>query len=70
MFAAAPLGWPALAAVVAAYEAATIGTMVILVLPAEGHVGGPQHVDRAGSGDALAGGVIAAVGIAVVGLGL
>src|SRR6185369_2962352 len=34
MFAAAPLGWAALAAVVAAYETATIGTMVVLVLPA------------------------------------
>jgi len=70
MFAAAPLGWPALAAVVAAYEAATIGTMVVLVLPARLVASAVRGtwIDR--YGDALAGGVIAAVGLAVVGLGL
>ena len=70
MFAAAPLGWPALAAVVAAYEAATIGTMVVLVLPARMVVSAVRStwIDR--YGDALAGGVIAGVGMAVVGLGL
>lgn len=70
MFAAAPLGWTALAAVVAAYEAATIGTMVVLVLPARLVASSVRStwIDR--YGDALAGGVIAGVGMAVVGLGL
>ena len=70
MFAAAPLGWGSTLAVVTAYELATIGTMVALVLPARAvatTVRG-RWADR--YGDALAGGVIAAVGIAVVSLGL
>jgi putative Mn2+ efflux pump MntP len=70
MFAAAPLGWPALAAVVAAYEAATIGTMVVLVLPARMVASAVRSTWIDQYGDALAGGVIAGVGIAVVGLGL
>jgi sulfite exporter TauE/SafE len=70
VFAAVPLGWPSALAVVAAYEAATIGTMVLLVLPARAAAGvvRGEWADR--YGDALAGGVIAAVGIAVVSLGL
>jgi nickel/cobalt exporter len=70
MFAAAPLGWAALAAVVAAYETATIGTMVVLVLPARMVASAVRStwIDR--YGDVLAGGVIAGVGIAVVSLGL
>jgi nickel/cobalt exporter len=70
MFAAAPLGWTALAAVVAAYEAATIGTMVVLVLPARMAMSTVRSTWIDQYGDALAGGVIAGVGIAVVGLGL
>jgi len=70
MFAAAPLGWSATLAVVASYELATIGTMVVLVLPARAAAAAMSGtwVDR--FGDALAGGVIAGVGLAVMGLGL
>ncbi len=69
MFAAAPLGAARTAAVIAAYEIATIATMVALVLPARamaGHVRG-QWVTR--YGDALAGGLIVCVGVAVTALG-
>jgi nickel/cobalt exporter len=70
MFAAAPLGWGSTLAVVVAYELATIGTMVALVLPARAVATAVRStwVDR--YGDALAGGVIAGVGLAVVSLGL
>lgn len=70
IFAAAPLGWPTLLAVIVAYEVATIGTMVLLVLPARAAataVGG-TFVDR--YGDALAGGVVATVGMAVLVFGV
>lgn len=70
MFAAAPLGVVPTLLVTVAYEAATIVTMVALVLPARAaanHVAG-AWADR--YGDAIAGGLIAAVGIVVVGLGL
>ncbi len=66
LFAAAPLGWTSTAAVVAAYEMATIGTMVLLVIPtreAAGRLAG-AWADR--WGDALAGGVVATVGVAVM----
>lgn len=70
MFAAAPLGWTAVFAVVLLYEAATIITMTALVLPARSaantFVRG-QWMHR--YGDALAGGFIAAVGISVALLG-
>ena len=69
LFAAAPLGALRAAAVVGAYEIATIGTMVALVLPAAaaarrvtGHW--VEHY-----GDAAAGGIIAGVGALVVALG-
>jgi nickel/cobalt transporter (NicO) family protein len=66
IFAAAPLGWPTLVAVIVAYEIATIGTMVLLVLPARAAASAVRgtFVDR--YGDALAGGVVATVGIAVL----
>lgn len=70
LFAAAPLGWSATAGVIAAYELATIGTMVLLVLPtreAAGRLAG-EWADR--WGDALAGVVVATVGIAVMVLGI
>ena len=70
MFAAAPLGWESTLAVVTAYELATIGTMVALVLPARAVATSVQGRWADRYGDALAGGVIAAVGIAVVSLGL
>jgi len=70
MFAAAPLGWTSTFAVVGAYELATIGTMVALVLPTRaviGHVRG-AWIDR--WGDAVAGGVVAFVGVVVMSLGI
>lgn len=70
MFAAAPLGWMSLAAVVVAYELATIGTMVALVLPARVAVNAVRApwIDR--YGHAVAGGVIVSVGVLVAALGL
>jgi len=70
LFAAAPLGWPSTVAIVAAYELATIGTMVALVIPtreAAGRIAG-AWADR--WGDALAGAVVATVGVAVLILGI
>lgn len=69
LFAAAPLGTLRTAVVVGAYELATIGTMVALVLPAAAaarRVSG-RFVEH--YGDAAAGGVIAVVGIVVAALG-
>jgi hypothetical protein len=69
LFAAAPLGALKTAIVVIAYEVSTTGTMVVLVLP--GRAGAKllraTWVDR--YAHAVAGGVIAAVGTAVVALG-
>lgn len=70
MFAAAPLGWVTTLSVVAAYELATIGTMVALVLPARAAVRAVVGRSVDGYSDAIAGGVIAAVGIVVATLGL
>jgi nickel/cobalt exporter len=70
MFASAPLGWHTTIVVVAAYELATIGTMVLLVLPARAAVGAVRAAWAERYGDALAGGVVALVGIAVVTLGI
>lgn len=70
LFAAAPLGWTSAALIVAAYELATIATMVLLVVPmraAAGRVTG-AWADR--WGDVLAGGVVAGVGLAVTLLGV
>jgi hypothetical protein len=69
LFAAAPLGALRATVVVTAYELATIGTMVALVLPAAAaakKVTG-QWVEH--YGDAAAGGVIAAVGLLVTAMG-
>jgi nickel/cobalt transporter (NicO) family protein len=70
IFAAAPLGWPTTLSVIVAYEVATIGTMVALVLPtrAAATVAHSAWVDR--HGDAVAGAVVALVGMAVLGLGI
>jgi hypothetical protein len=70
MFAAAPLGWVSTLGVVTAYEAATIITMVGLALPARAAVSsvGGQWADR--YGDALAGGIITAVGVFVTVVGI
>jgi hypothetical protein len=70
LFAAAPLGASSTAAIVLLYELATVGMMVLLVLPARAGARTlrGQWIDR--YGDTAAGGVIAAVGRVVVGLGL
>jgi hypothetical protein len=69
MMAAAPGGPVRLGAIVIVYELATLAAMVALVLPARAGV----SVIRAGwldrYGDAVAGGLIAAVGLLVTGLG-
>jgi len=70
MFASAPLGWSSTLAIVAAYEAATITTMVLLVLPARAAALTVRGAWADRYGDALAGGVVALVGLAVVSLGI
>jgi hypothetical protein len=69
VMAAVPLGIARVAALVLVYEAATVGTMVALVLPA--HAGArvfkAPWLDR--YGDALAGGLIVATGVVVSVLG-
>jgi nickel/cobalt transporter (NicO) family protein len=67
--AAAPLGAGPATAVVLAYEAATIGTMLALVLPARAGARALRAPWLGGYGDALAGGVIVAVGLIVSALG-
>jgi hypothetical protein len=70
MFAAAPLGWAPVAAIVVLYEAATILTMTALVLPARSAANTlvrGRWMHR--YGDAMAGGFIVAVGVTVTILG-
>jgi hypothetical protein len=70
MFAAAPLGWTAVAAIVVLYEAATIVTMTALVLPARSAANTFVRSHWMHQyGDALAGAFIAVVGITVALLG-
>lgn len=69
MFAAAPLGAGSTIGIVALYELSTLATMVLLVLPARA---GARLLNGAWIeryGDAVAGGFIAALGLAVAGLG-
>jgi len=70
MFAAAPLGWGSTLAVIAAYEAATIATMVLLVLPTRAAAATVRGAWADQYGDALAGGVVALVGLAVLSFGI
>jgi hypothetical protein len=70
IFASAPLGWVWTGLVILAYELATIGTMVVLVLPARAAAGLARGAWADRYGDALAGGVVALVGIVVAGLGM
>jgi nickel/cobalt exporter len=70
MFASAPLGWASTLAIAAAYEVATIGTMVLLVLPARAAIERVRGAWADRWGDALAGGVVASVGIVVMSLGI
>lgn len=69
MMAAAPLGAARVAALVVAYELATLTAMVALVLPARAGVNvlRARWLDR--YGDAAAGAVIVGVGVLVAGLG-
>ncbi len=69
LFAAAPLGLIKALAIVLAYEAATILTMVALVLPARAAAHSVRGVWVARYGDATAGAVIVAVGLLVAALG-
>jgi len=70
LFAAAPLGWVSALLVVAAYEIATIATMVVLVLPTHAVTSNVTGAWADRWGDALAGGVVATVGVAVMMLGI
>jgi hypothetical protein len=69
LFAAAPLGAVRTTAIVLLYEAATLLTMVVLVLPARAGIQKLRlpFLDR--YGDAAAGGAIAVVGLVVTLLG-
>ena len=69
LFAAAPLGVVQTTAIVTAYEAATIGTMVALVLPASAAASKLNLAWLNRYGDATAGGIIAAAGLTVTALG-
>lgn len=70
LFAAAPLGAARTTAVVLLYEAATVGTMVALVLPARAGVRVVRAAWLDRWGDAAAGAVIATAGLAVMALGV
>jgi len=69
LFAAAPLGAARTAGIVLLYEAATLLTMVALVLPARAGVKMLRFRFLDKYGDATAGGAIAAVGLVVMLLG-
>ena len=70
MFAAAPLGWVSTLLVVLAYEVATIATMVGLALPARAAASTVRGAWADRYGDALAGGIITAVGVFVAVVGI
>jgi nickel/cobalt transporter (NicO) family protein len=70
MFAAVSLGWLSTLAVVVAYEASTIATMVGLALPARAAVSTVLGAWADRYGDALAGGIITAVGVFVAVVGI
>jgi len=70
LFAAAPLGAASAAGIVLVYEVSTLATMVVLVLPARAGAGmlRAPWLDR--YGDAVAGALIAGIGLAVAALGI
>lgn len=70
LFAAAPLGAARTAAIVLLYEAVTLATMVLLVLPARSGARRLRAAWLDRYGDAAAGAVIAVTGIAVTSLGI
>jgi len=70
LFAAAPLGAAPTAGIVLLYEAATIATMIALVLPARAGASRLRFPWLDHWGDAVAGGLIAATGVVVMALGI
>jgi putative Mn2+ efflux pump MntP len=70
LFAAAPLGTAPAAGIVLLYEAATIGTMIALVLPARAGISRLRFSWLDHWGDAVAGCLIAATGVVVMALGI
>ena len=70
LFAAAPLGTAPTVGIALLYEAATIATMVVLVLPARAGFQRLRFPWLDHWGDAVAGGVIAATGLVVIALGI
>jgi hypothetical protein len=70
LFAAAPLGTAPTVGLVLLYEAATIGTMILLVLPARAGFQRLRFPWLDHWGDAVAGGLIAATGAVVIALGI
>ncbi len=70
LFAAAPLGTGPTVGIVLLYEAATIGTMIALVLPARAGFERLRFPWLDHWGDAVAGGLVAATGVLVMTLGI
>lgn len=70
LFAAAPLGTASTVGLVLFYEAATIGTMIVLVLPARAGFQRLRFPWLDHWGDAAAGGLIAATGLVVMAIGI
>ncbi|HEY3350465.1 MAG TPA: hypothetical protein VGM13_11880 [Thermoanaerobaculia bacterium] len=70
LFAAAPLGTAPTVGLVLLYEAATIGTMIVLVLPARAGFQRLRFPWLDHWGDAVAGGLIAVTGLVVMALGI
>jgi nickel/cobalt transporter (NicO) family protein len=70
LFAAAPLGTAPTVGIVLLYEAATIGTMVALVIPARAGFQRLRFPWLDHWGDAVAGGLIVATGLVVMALGI
>jgi nickel/cobalt transporter (NicO) family protein len=70
LLAAVPLGTAPTLGVVLLYEAATIGTMIALVLPARAGVSRLRFPWLDHWGDAVAGGLIAATGVLVTAMGI
>ena len=70
LFAAAPLGTAPAVGIVLLYEIATIGTMVVLVLPARAGISLLRLPWLDHWGDAVAGGLIVVTGLVVTALGI
>jgi hypothetical protein len=70
LFAAAPLGTAPAVGIVLLYEAATIGTMIALVLPARAGFERLRFPWLDQWGDVVAGGLIAVTGVVVMALGI